>query len=70
MESVNGKRVMNMKELVRVVDEIVNSDEEFLRFQFSYQGSEIIMLTSQLRDEQPSILKTYSIPKDRSDDLE
>eukprot|EP01091_Cochliopodium_minus_P010248 TRINITY_DN2672_c0_g1_i1.p1 TRINITY_DN2672_c0_g1~~TRINITY_DN2672_c0_g1_i1.p1 ORF type:complete len:509 (-),score=124.22 TRINITY_DN2672_c0_g1_i1:465-1991(-) len=67
LDSVNDIKISNMKQLATVVDQILsNPDEKFIRFKLRYNGSEIVMLTSQLKEEQKSILKTHSIPNDRT----
>ncbi len=63
---VNGKKIKNLKELVYIIEN--NKDQQYVIFKT--KSRKIICFDREkVKAEQPQILKTYQIPKDRSEDL-
>lgn len=65
IERVNGRRVRNLKELIRIAEE---GDSPFVVFENSC-GEEIVLDRRKARESKQEILRRYHIPRDRSRDL-
>ncbi len=63
---VNGFKIHNLRELIRIVESKYKSP--FVVFE-SRQGLKIVLERKRAESEQAKILKIYSVPADRSDDL-
>jgi hypothetical protein len=63
---VNGFKIHNLRELIRIVESKYKSP--FAVFE-SRQGLKIVLERKRAETEQAKILKIYSVPKDRSEDL-
>jgi hypothetical protein len=63
---VNGFKIHNLRELIRILEGKYQSP--FVVFE-SRQGSKIVLERKRAETEQAKILKIYSVPKDRSEDL-
>ena len=64
--SVNGKKIRNLRQLIQAVER--PSKESAIEFQ-SDQGLKIVLNRGLVRSAQAEILKTYSVPADRSEGL-
>lgn len=65
VNKVNGKEIRNLKELVEIIE---NSSDEFVTFE-NKLGREIVINNKKAKEFKDSILKTYHIKRDRSQDL-
>lgn len=65
IKKVNGRHIRSLRELISIVEE---SKEPFVCFEDA-GGQNIILDRERSRAEQPAILKTYQIARDRSADL-
>jgi len=63
---VNGFKIHNLRELIRIVES--KSASPFVVFE-SRQGLKIVLEQKKAEREQAKILKIYSVPADRSEDL-
>jgi S1-C subfamily serine protease len=63
---VNKHKIFNLRQLIRAVE--APAEEPFIEFKTD-QGLKIVMNRKRVVAEQPAILKTYSVPSDRSEDL-
>ncbi len=63
---VNGKRINNLRELIRIIAE---SSDEFVVFSDQW-GAAIVLDRKGAELENERILEKYRVPKDRSSDLE
>jgi S1-C subfamily serine protease len=63
---VNGQPINNLRDLVRIVEK--DKDQPFVSFTDRW-GTSVIMDNREVEKQNPGILKTYRITKDRSDDL-
>ena len=61
---VNGQRIYNLRDLIHRVE----TNSRFVEFK-SQQGLNIVLDRKQVARAQANILKTYSVPEDRSADL-
>jgi S1-C subfamily serine protease len=66
IEQVQGRRIRNLKELVRIVE---SSKDEFIRFQ-SHDGDMIVLERERVKKRNRKILRRYGVPFDRSVDLQ
>ncbi len=62
----NGFKIRNLKDLIRIVEG--KNTSPFVVFE-SRQGLKIVLERKRAETEQAKILKIYSVPKDRSEDL-
>ena len=65
VRALNGQRVMNMKDLVRLVD---TCKEQYLHFELEH-NTKVILRTAAAKQATQEILATHCIASDRSDDL-
>ena len=65
--SVNGRHIRNLRQLIEIVEK--PSRNSSIEFQ-SDMGLKIVLDREQVRAEQEKILRTYSVPADRSDSLD
>lgn len=63
---VNGKKILNLKELVRIVES--GRGNQYIEFR-TKRGRYVILDRKKAEAALPEILKTYGVPADRSDDL-
>jgi len=66
ISKVNGFKIHNLRELIRIVES--KSRSPFIVFE-SRQGLKIVLERKRAETELAKILKIYSVPKDRSEDL-
>ncbi len=66
IERVNGRPILNMKELVRVIEK---EDEEPFVVLESSRGRHIVLDRERAQESHPQVLATYRIAHDRSQDL-
>jgi S1-C subfamily serine protease len=64
---VNGNKIHRLRDLIQVVEN--DSVDPFVIFESS-QGVKIVLERKRVEAEQPKILMTYSVPHDRSADLQ
>jgi S1-C subfamily serine protease len=64
---VNGVKIHNLRELIRIVE--TDKDAAYVVFE-SRQGLKIVLERKLAEAEQAKILRTYSVPADRSADLQ
>ena len=62
---VNGERIDNLRDLVRIVE---NSSDEFVEFSDQW-GASIVLDRKVAELENSQILEKYRVPADRSNDL-
>ena len=64
--AVNGSKILNLRELIRAVEQ--PSKKSNIEFQ-SDLGMKIVLDRKRVKSAQAGILRTYSVPADRSGDL-
>ncbi len=64
--AVDGKKIRNLRQLIQAVER--SSKKPSIEFQ-SDLGLKIVLDRRRVRSEQAEILKTYSVPADRSENL-
>ncbi len=64
--SVNGRQIRNLQELIRAVEQ--SKKKPIITFQ-SELGLKIVLDRARVESVKASILQTYSVPADRSDNL-
>ncbi len=67
IDFVNGKKIRNLKGMVRQINATDNSD--YIVFSDQY-GRELVLNKKNALNAMPAILERYRIPSDRSDDLQ
>jgi S1-C subfamily serine protease len=66
VKKVNGHEIRNLRELITAVE---NNEGPFVTFENTV-GQKIVLDRERMKQEQDSILRTYGIPSDRSEDLQ
>lgn len=66
VESVDGEKVTSLRQLVEAVE---GSAEPFVVFS-NKRGQQIVLDRQRVRENQDRILKTYRVPKDRSEEID
>ncbi|MEI8352760.1 MAG: hypothetical protein WCG36_10685, partial [bacterium] len=65
LKKVNGREIHNLRELVSIIE---SSRDQFVRIEDAW-GQVIVLDRERCLAEQPEILRTYQIGRDRSEDL-
>ena len=66
VDRVQGRNIRNLKQLIRLVE---SAEEEFIQFQSS-DGHTIVLERDKVEERNPSILRRYGVPVDRSANLQ